>query len=117
LHLILSPCRASDKEQIKSLAEHPINVHENTVKTHEFSGVYFHLKGSPRQGPTKLTQALSAEGSHRGSLPGTQMGQEKEIFGAEGCEGGLERASFQQQVHQIQSSGSNLRDDQSSTSN
>jgi len=25
---ILSPCGASDKEQIKSLAEHPINVHE-----------------------------------------------------------------------------------------
>jgi len=29
----------------------------------------FHLKEWPRQGPTKLTQALSAEGSHReGSL-------------------------------------------------
>jgi len=33
------PCRASDKEQIKALVEHPINVHENTVKTHEFGGV------------------------------------------------------------------------------
>jgi len=32
------PCRASDKEQIKSLVECPINVHKNTVKTHEFGG-------------------------------------------------------------------------------
>jgi len=63
------PCGASDKEQKKALVEHPINVHEYTVKTHEFSGVYFHLKEWPRQGPTKLSIALSAEGSHRaGSL-------------------------------------------------
>jgi len=26
----------------------PINVHENPIKTHEFGGVYFHLKGRPR---------------------------------------------------------------------
>jgi len=60
------PCRASDKEQIKSLAEYPINVHEYTVKTHEFGGVYFHLKEWSRPGPTKLSRALSAERGHRG---------------------------------------------------
>jgi len=36
-----------------------------SMKTHEFSGVYFHLKECPRQGPTKLSIALSAEGCHR----------------------------------------------------
>jgi len=60
------PCRASDKEQIKSLVERPINVHENSVKTHEFGGVYFHLKGWSKLGPTKLSIALGAEGCHRG---------------------------------------------------
>jgi len=35
------------------------------MKPHEFSGVYFHLKEWPRPGPTKLSIALSAEGSHR----------------------------------------------------
>jgi len=28
----------------KALVEHLRNVHENTIKTHEFSGPYFHLK-------------------------------------------------------------------------
>jgi len=51
--------------------------HENAVKHREIGGVYFHLKGgsglSPRPrlkepglGPTKLSIALSAEGSHSG---------------------------------------------------
>jgi len=31
---------------MKAVVEHPRNVHENTVKPHEFGGVYFHLKGS-----------------------------------------------------------------------
>jgi len=55
----------------KALVECPINVHENTVKTREFSGVYFHLKGRSWPGPTKLILALSAEGSHREALPTT----------------------------------------------
>jgi len=38
---------------------------KNTVKTRKNGGVYFHLKEWPRQGPTKLTQAIPAEGSHR----------------------------------------------------
>jgi len=36
------------------------------MKTHEFSGVYFNLKGRSWTGPTKLSLALGAEGSHRG---------------------------------------------------
>jgi len=36
------------------------------MKTHEFSGVYFHLKGRSKSGPTKLSMALVAEGFHRG---------------------------------------------------
>jgi len=35
------------------------------MKTHEFDGVYFHLKEWPRLGPKKLSIALSAEGCHR----------------------------------------------------
>jgi len=66
-----APFWASDKEQIKSLVEHPINVHENPIKTHEFSGVYFHLKECPRQGPTKLSWALPAERGHREAMPTT----------------------------------------------
>jgi len=61
-----APFWASDKEQKKALVEHSRNVHENTVKPHEFSGVYFHLKGWSRLGPTKLSIALGAEGCHRG---------------------------------------------------
>jgi len=45
--------------------------HENPRKTHEFSGVYFNLKGRSWTGPTKLSIALSAEGSHRGAMPVT----------------------------------------------
>jgi len=41
--------------------------HENTVKTRKNGGMNFHLKEWPRPGPTKLTQAIPAEGSHRGS--------------------------------------------------
>jgi len=40
--------------------------HENTVKTREIGGMNFNLKGRSRPGPTKLSLALSAEGSHRG---------------------------------------------------
>jgi len=39
--------------------------HESIVKNRKNGGMNFHLKEWPRQGPTKLTQALSAEGSHR----------------------------------------------------
>jgi len=52
----------------KSLVECPKNVHENTIKTHEFSGVYFNLKGRSWPVPIKLSLALSAEGSHRAAL-------------------------------------------------
>jgi len=41
--------------------------HENTVKTHEIGGLYFHLKRGSRPGPTKLSIALPAEWGHRGS--------------------------------------------------
>jgi len=41
--------------------------HENTVKTHEIGGLYFHLKRGSKLGPTKLSQALPAERGHRGS--------------------------------------------------
>jgi len=44
-----APFWASDKEQKKALVECPINVHENPIKPHEFGGVYFHLKGRPKQ--------------------------------------------------------------------
>jgi len=44
-------------------------VHEYTVKTHEFGGVYFRLKRGHRprdlQNPTKRSRVLSAEGCHR----------------------------------------------------
>jgi len=50
------PCR--DKEQIKSLVEHPINVHEYTVKTHEFGGVYFQFKGMVQTGTYKTEYSL-----------------------------------------------------------
>jgi len=46
-----------------------INVHENTTKTHEFDGVYFHLKGWSESGPTKLSIALSAEGCVSATKP------------------------------------------------
>jgi len=36
-----------------------------SMKPHEFSGVYFHLKGRSWPGPTKLSWALPAERSHR----------------------------------------------------
>jgi len=39
--------------------------HENTVKTHEIGGLYFHLKRGSRLGPTKLSRALPAEWGHR----------------------------------------------------
>jgi len=43
--------------------------HENTVKTRKNDESNFHLKGGSGLGPTKLTQAIPAEGSHReGSL-------------------------------------------------
>jgi len=38
---------------------------ENTIKTHKIGLVNFHLKGGSGLGPTKLSIALSAEGSHR----------------------------------------------------
>jgi len=38
---------------------------ENIVKTHKNGLVNFHLKGGSRQGPTKVSQALPAEGCHR----------------------------------------------------
>ena len=41
--------------------------HENTVKTHKNGELNFHLKGGSRQGPTKHSWAIPAEGSHRGS--------------------------------------------------
>jgi len=39
--------------------------HENTMKTREIGGLYFHLKRGSRPGPTKLSRALSAERGHR----------------------------------------------------
>jgi len=45
--------------------------HENTVKTRKNGESNFHLKEWSRQGPTKQSRAFPAEGSHRGSLPGT----------------------------------------------
>jgi len=38
--------------------------HENTVKTHEIGVMNFNLKEWSRLGPTKLSIALGAEGSH-----------------------------------------------------
>jgi len=40
--------------------------HESIVKNRKNGGMNFHLKRGPRQGPTKQSRALSAEGSHRG---------------------------------------------------
>jgi len=45
--------------------------HENTMKPREIGGVYFNLKGRSGPGPTKLSLALVAEGSHRGTMPTT----------------------------------------------
>jgi len=45
--------------------------HENTMKPHEIGGMNFNLKGGSRPGPTKLSIALGAEGSHRGGMPTT----------------------------------------------
>jgi len=45
--------------------------HENPIKTREFGGMYFHLKGQSWPGPTKLSVGLGAEWGHRDLVPGT----------------------------------------------
>jgi len=60
---------------------------ENTVKTRKNDESNFHLKGGSRQGPTKQSWALSAEGCHReGSLAQTCGGVEfVELFSKIDC--------------------------------